>query len=591
MGSQIVGLNFNAPNVIQPKREGIMALTGQLTGAEIVCESLLQEGVDVLFGLPGGAVLPFYGALSKYPQLRHILVRHEQAAVMAADGYARATGKVGVCCATSGPGATNLVTGIAGAQMDSVPVVVITGQVPRPAIGRDAFQEIDVTGITLPVTKHNYLVMDVADVAGSIKEAFHIARTGRPGPVLVDIPKDVLLGDRTKFVWPERVNLPGYNPPGEAEAGQIERAARLINQAERPIIMAGHGVVIARAFKELQELAEKAQIPVVTTLLGLGSLAPDHLLHLGMPGMHGLAYASLALDQADLVISLGARFDDRVTGRVSDFVPNAKKIHFDIDPSEFNKNIRVDVAVLGDLQLALRQLVPQVERQVHLEWLQTIDTLRAEHPSLNIRQTEELLPQYVLQQLSEVTQGEAIVVTGVGQHQMWAAQHYRFKEPNTWLTSGGLGAMGFEVPAALGAKVGRPDKTVWSIAGDGGFQMTMCDLATAVESQIDVKFAILNNGVLGMVHQWQEFFYDRDFFATEYSGNPDFVKIAEAYGIKGIRVTDKAQVVGAIQEAMETPGPVVVDFVVKPDEQVYPMIPAGESVKEMMEEPVPERIP
>ncbi|MFB3097559.1 MAG: thiamine pyrophosphate-binding protein, partial [Dehalococcoidia bacterium] len=309
-----------------------MALSGELTGAEIVCESLLQEGVDVLFGLPGGAVLPFYGALSKYPQLRHILVRHEQGAVMAADGYARATGKVGVCCATSGPGATNLVTGIAGAQMDSVPVVIITGQVPRPAIGRDAFQETDVTGITLPVTKHNYLIMDVADVAGSIKEAFHIARTGRPGPVLVDIPKDVLLGDRTEFVWPERVNLPGYNPPGEAEAGQIERAARLINQAERPVIMAGHGVVIARAFKELQELAEKAQIPVVTTLLGLGSLAPDHLLHLGMPGMHGLAYASLALDQADLVISLGARFDDRVTGRVSDFVPNAKKIHFDIDP-------------------------------------------------------------------------------------------------------------------------------------------------------------------------------------------------------------------------------------------------------------------
>ncbi|MFB3120339.1 MAG: biosynthetic-type acetolactate synthase large subunit [Stenotrophomonas maltophilia] len=568
-----------------------MALSGELTGAEIVCESLLQEGVDVLFGLPGGAVLPFYGALSKYPQLRHILVRHEQGAVMAADGYARATGKVGVCCATSGPGATNLVTGIAGAQMDSVPVVIITGQVPRPAIGRDAFQETDVTGITLPVTKHNYLIMDVADVAGSIKEAFHIARTGRPGPVLVDIPKDVLLGDRTEFVWPERVNLPGYNPPGEAEAGQIERAADLINQAERPVIMAGHGVVIARAFKELQELAEKAQIPVVTTLLGLGSLAPDHLLHLGMPGMHGLAYASLALDQADLVISLGARFDDRVTGRVSDFVPNAKKIHFDIDPSEFNKNMRVDVAVLGDLQLSLRQLVPRVKRQVHLQWLQTIDTLRAEHPPFNIRQTEELLPQYVLQQLSEVTQGEAIVVTGVGQHQMWAAQHYRFKEPNTWLTSGGLGAMGFEVPAALGAKVGRPDKTVWSIAGDGGFQMTMCDLATAVESQIDVKFAILNNGVLGMVHQWQEFFYDQDFFATVYTGNPDFVKIAEAYGIKGIRVTDKAQVVGAIQEAMETPGPVVVDFRVKADEQVYPMIPAGESVKEMMEEPVPERIP
>ena len=568
-----------------------MKSTGELTGAEIVCESLLKEGVEVLFGLPGGAVLPLYGALSKYPQLRHILVRHEQGAVMAADGYARVTGKVGVCCATSGPGATNLVTGIAGAQMDSVPVVVITGQVPRPAIGRDAFQETDVTGITLPVTKHNYLVMDVVDVAGAIKEAFHIARTGRPGPVLVDIPKDVLLGDRAEFNWPERINLPGYNPPGEAEKGQIDRAAQLINQSDRPVIISGHGVIIARAFKELQELAEKAQIPVVTTLLGISSFPPDHLLHVGMPGMHGLAYASLALDQADLVISLGARFDDRVTGRLSSFAPHARMIHFDIDPSEFNKNVRVHVAVLGDLQLSLRQLIPQVERQVHLEWLQTIDTLRSEHPSLNIRQTDELLPQYVLQQLSEVTKGEAIVVTGVGQHQMWAAQHYRFKEPNTWLTSGGLGAMGFEVPAALGAKVGRPDKTVWSIAGDGGFQMTMCDLAAAVESQIDVKFAILNNGVLGMVHQWQEFFYDRDFFATVYSGNPDFVKIAEAYGIKGIRVTDKAQVAGAIQEAMDTPGPVVVDFMVKPDEQVYPMIPAGESVKEMMEEPIPERIP
>ena len=441
-----------------------MALSGELTGAEIVCESLLQEGVDVLFGLPGGAVLPFYGALSKYPQLRHILVRHEQAAVMAADGYARATGKVGVCCATSGPGATNLVTGIAGAQMDSVPVVVITGQVPRPAIGRDAFQETDVTGITLPVTKHNYLVMDVADVAGSIKEAFHIARTGRPGPVLVDIPKDVLLGDRAEFIWPERVNLPGYNPPGKAAPGQIEKAAHLINQAERPVIMAGHGVVISRAFKELQELSEKAQIPVVTTLLGIGSFTQDHLLHVGMPGMHGLAYASLALDQADLVISLGARFDDRVTGRVSDFVPNAKRLHFDIDPSEFNKNVRVDVAVLGDLQLSLRQLIPQVERQVHLQWLQTIDALRAEHPSLNIRETEELLPQYVLQQLSEVTRGEAIVVTGVGQHQMWAAQHYRFKEPKHLADLRGTGSHGLRDSSGAGSQSGpsRQDRLVHS---------------------------------------------------------------------------------------------------------------------------------
>ena len=562
----------------------------ELTGAEIVCESLLKEGVDVIFGLPGGAVLPFYGALSGYPQLRHILVRHEQAAAMAADGYARATGKVGVCTATSGPGATNLVTGIAGAMMDSVPMVAITGQVPRPAIGRDAFQETDITGITLPVTKHNILVMDVDDVAPAVKEAFHIARTGRPGPVLLDIPKDVLAGDRRPFVWPETVELQGYYPPGEADEIQLSQAVELINQAERPVILAGHGVLISHAYGELKELAEKAQIPVITTLLGISSFPTDHFLHTGMPGMHGMAYASLAIDRADLLISLGMRFDDRVTGRLSDFAPNAKVVHVDVDPSEFHKNVKATVPVLGELKQVLNQMLPRVERKTHVEWLQHIDTLRAEHPSLYIRQTDELLPQFVLKQLSDITEGQAIVVTGVGQHQMWAAQHYAYKEPNSLLTSGGLGAMGFEVPAALGAKVGRPDKVVWSIAGDGGFQMTMCDLATAVENNIDVKFAILNNGTLGMVHQWQEFFYDKDFFATVYSGNPDFVKLAEAYGITGIRVTDKSQVASAIRQAMEIPGPVVMDFIVKQDEQVYPMIPAGESVKEMMEEPIPERI-
>ena len=562
----------------------------ELTGAEIVCESLLKEGVDVIFGLPGGAVLPFYGALSGYPQLRHILVRHEQAAAMAADGYARATGKVGVCTATSGPGATNLVTGIAGAMMDSVPLVAITGQVPRPAIGRDAFQETDITGITLPVTKHNILVMDVDDIAPAVKEAFYIARTGRPGPVLLDIPKDVLAGDRRPFVWPEAVELQGYYPPGEADEIQLSQAVELINQAERPVILAGHGVLISHAYGELKELAEKAQIPVITTLLGISSFPTDHFLHTGMPGMHGMAYASLAIDRADLLISLGMRFDDRVTGRLSDFAPNAKVVHVDVDPSEFHKNVKATVPVLGELKQVLNQMLPRVERKTHVEWLQHIDTLRAEHPSLYIRQTDELLPQFVLKQLSDITEGQAIVVTGVGQHQMWAAQHYAYKEPNSLLTSGGLGAMGFEVPAALGAKVGRPDKVVWSIAGDGGFQMTMCDLATAVENNIDVKFAILNNGTLGMVHQWQEFFYDKDFFATVYSGNPDFVKLAEAYGITGIRVTDKSQVASAIRQAMEIPGPVVMDFIVKQDEQVYPMIPAGESVKEMMEEPIPERI-
>ncbi len=562
----------------------------KLTGAEIVCESLLREGVEVLFGLPGGAVLPLYGALSKYRQLRHILVRHEQAAAMAADGYARATGKVGVCVATSGPGATNLATGIACAQMDSVPIVVITGQVPRAAIGRDAFQETDVTGITLPITKHNYLTMDVADIAPAIKEAFHIARTGRPGPVLVDIPKDVLLDERTEFIWPETVHLPGYHPPGEADPEQVAQASKLINEAERPVILAGHGVIISHAYPELLELAEKAQIPVITTLLGISSFPSSHYLNVGMPGMHGMAYASLAIDQADLLIGLGMRFDDRVTGRLKDFAPHAKVVHIDVDPSEMNKNVKATVPVVGDLKCVLRQLLPLVERKVHVDWLRHIDKLRKEHPSLYIRESDVLLPQYVLKQLSDVAQGNAIVVTGVGQHQMWAAQHFTFNEPNSLITSGGLGAMGFEVPAALGAKVGRPDKLVWSIAGDGGFQMTMCELATAVENHIEVKFAILNNGTLGMVRQWQDFFYDKDYFATMYTGNPDFVKLAEAYGIPGIRVRDQSQVVPAIRQAMETPGPVVVDFIVKPDENVYPMIPAGESIHEMLEEPLPERV-
>ena len=557
----------------------------ELSGAEIVCESLLKEGVDVVFGLPGGAVLPLYGAMGNYPNIRHMLVRHEQGAAMAADGYARATGKVGVCIATSGPGATNLVTGIANAQMDSVPLVAITGQVPRPAIGRDAFQETDVTGITLPITKHNYLVMDVKEVAPAIKEAFHIARTGRPGPVLVDIPKDVLLDERTEFIWPDSVNLAGYHPRGEADAGQVAEAAALINQAERPIILAGHGVLISHAYDELSQLAEKAQIPVITTLLGISSFPTSHYLNLGMPGMHGMAHASLAIDQADLLISLGMRFDDRVTGRLKDFAPNAKIVHVDIDPSEMNKNVKATAPVVGNLKPVLQQLVPLVESAVHLEWLRQVDKLRTEHPPLQIRETEQLLPQFVLKELSDATQGDSIIVTGVGQHQMWAAQFCKFRQPNTLITSGGLGAMGFEVPAAIGAKVGRPDKTVWSIAGDGGFQMTMCDLAVAVEHNIDVKFAILNNGTLGMVHQWQDLFYQKDYFATVYSGNPDFVKLAESYGIRGIRVTEKGDVSGAIQEAMETPGPVVIDFRVKEDENVYPMIPAGESVKDMREEP------
>ena len=562
----------------------------KLTGAQIVCESLLREGVEVAFGLPGGAVLPLYGAMPQYPKLRHILVRHEQAAAMAADGYARATGRVGVCIATSGPGATNLVTGIACAQMDSVPIVAITGQVPRAAIGRDAFQETDVTGITLPLTKHNYLVMRASEIAVAIKEAFYIASTGRPGPVLVDIPKDVLQNDTAEFFYPDDVDLPGYKPTLEGHPTQIQKAAKLIAQAERPVILAGHGIIISRAYDEVLELAEKAQIPVITTLLGISSFPSDHFLNVGMPGMHGMAYASMAINDADLLISLGMRFDDRVTGRLSAFAPRAKVIHVDVDPSEISKNVKATVPIVGDIKRVLRALLPHVQPALHTQWVQHVEELRLEHPSHRIRETDQLIPQYILKVLSEVTEGKAIIVTGVGQHQMWAAQHYGFKEANSLITSGGLGAMGFEVPAAIGAKVGKPDRPVWSVAGDGGFQMTLCDLATAVENNIAVKYAIINNNYLGMVRQWQDFFYDKTYTATSYTRNPDFVKLAEAYGVAGMRVADKVQVEAAIRWAMEEPGPVIVDFVVEPEENVYPMIPAGESLAEMIEEPWQETV-
>ena len=557
----------------------------KLTGAQIVCESLLREGVDVAFGLPGGAILPLYGVLPEYPQLRHILVRHEQAAAMAADGYARVTGRVGVAIATSGPGATNLVTGIASAQMDSIPIVVITGQVPRAAIGRDAFQETDISGITLPITKHNYLVMSAAEIPTAIKEAFHIANTGRPGPVLVDIPKDVLQSEKADFFYPDSVDLPGYKPTLDGHPSQIEKAAKLIASAERPVILAGHGITLSRAYQEVQDLAEKAQIPVITTLLGISSFPTDHFLNVGMPGMHGMAYASIAIQEADLLISLGMRFDDRVTGRISDFAPKAKVIHVDVDPSEIGKNVKATVPIVGDIKRVLRDLLPQVDHKVHTEWVKRIEQLRVEHPSHNIRETDKLLPQYILKELSRITDGKAIIVTGVGQHQMWAAQHYGFKVHNSLVTSGGLGSMGFEVPAALGAKVGAPDRPVWSIAGDGGFQMTLCDLATAVENNIPVKFAIFNNNFLGMVRQWQDFFYNKAYTATKYTHNPDFVKLAEAYGITGIRVTDKAQVAASIDQATGDPGPVIIDFLVEPEENVFPMIPAGESVAQMLEEP------
>ena len=556
----------------------------KLTGAQMVCESLLREGVDVVFGLPGGAILPLYQTMPQYPQLRHILVRHEQGAAMAADGYFRASGRVGVAFATSGPGATNLVTGIACANMDSSAMVCITGQVARAAIGKDAFQEGDTTGVTLPITKHNYLVMKAADIPKVIHEAFYIARTGRPGPVLVDIPKDVFI-EQAEFEYPEELDLPGYRPTLEGHSSQIKKAVKLIKDAKRPVILAGHGVIISHAYEELREFAEKAEIPVITTLLGLSCFPETHVLSVGMPGMHGVAYASLAIDRSDLVISLGARFDDRVTGRVSAFAPKAKVIHVDIDPAVIGQNVKTHVPIVGDLRRVLRTLNKQIEPATRSEWLDEIEQLRREHPSLRMPNNLKLTQQFILKQLSDVTQGKAIIVTGVGQHQMWAAQLYTFTEPNTMITSGGAGAMGFEVPAAMGAQLARPNEVVWSIAGDGGFQMTMSELATMVENKIPVKFAIMNNRFLGMVRQWQHMFYNDTFYATEYTGNPDFVKLAEAFGVLGIRVTENYQVADAIEQAMAYEGPVIVDFVVDPEENVYPMIPPGESVKELIEAP------
>ena len=561
----------------------------RLNGSQMVCESLLREGVEVIFGLPGGAILPLYQTLPEYPQLRHILVRHEQGAAHAADGYARVTGKPGVAWATSGPGATNLVTGIATAQMDSVPMVIVTGQVSRASIGSDAFQETDTTGITLPITKHNYLVMNAADIPRAIKEAFHIASTGRPGPVLVDIPKDVFM-EEAEFVYPDDVDLPGYKPTLEGHPAQIKRAAKLIAEAQRPVVLAGHGIIISQAYDEVRELAEKAQVPVITTLLGIGSFPDDHLLCVGMPGMHGMAYASLAIEEADLLIALGMRFDDRITGKKAAFAINSKKIHVEIDPSEIGKNVNVDVPIVGDLKLVLRELNRRVKPATHVEWIQRIEDLKRDHPSMLVRDTDKLIPQYVVKELSEATDGNAIVVTGVGQHQMWAAQHYTYRHPRSLITSGGSGAMGYEVPGAMGAQVGRPDKVVWSVAGDGGFQMTMAELATLVENKIPVKFAIINNSFLGMVRQWQEFFYHKSYVATGYSHNPDFVKLAEAFGMLGIRVTDKTQVRSAIMQAMEYDGPALVDFVVEEEENVYPMIPAGQTINDLIEEPLPEGV-
>ena len=558
----------------------------KLTGAQILCESLIKEGVDVLFGYPGGVVLPLFDTFPQYPALRHILVRHEQGAAHAADGYARATGKVGVCLATSGPGATNLVTGIANAHLDSVPMVAITGQVARPFIGKDAFQEVDITGITLPITKHNYLVMEAGQIAQVVKEAFYLARTGRPGPVLIDIPKDVFI-EQAEFIYPDKVNLPGYHPIVQGHPSQIKKAADLINNAsKKPLIIAGRGVTISGAFAELKEFAETSHIPVVTTLLGIGCFPESHALSYGMLGMHGMAYANWAVSNADLIIAIGMRMDDRVTSKVSEFAPKARIIHIDIDPAEIGKNIRVDVPIVGDVKNVLIPLIKLIHPVQRTEWLAQMNDWRKQAPlvSSRIRDSKKLLPQFVIRKIYEVTHGDAIVVTGVGQHQMWSAQHFWYDKPNSFISSGGLGTMGFELPAAMGAKVGRPDETVWCIAGDGGFQMTLHELATLVQDKIGVKIAILNNGCLGMVRQWQELFYEKRYVDTPISC-PHFVKLAEAYGVPGLRVTHKEDVGPAIEKAMATDGPFLIEFVVEPEENVYPMVPPGEPLSRVLLEP------
>ena len=556
----------------------------QLNGAEIICEALIREGVEVVFGHPGGAVLPLYDALYKYTQIRHVLVRHEQCAAHAADGYARATGKVGVCIATSGPGATNLITGIMGAKADSVPVVAITGQVPRAALGKEAFQECDTCAMTAPCTKKNYLVMSTEDLATTIYEAFRVAQEGRPGPTLVDVPRDIQQ-EITEFTYleiPERANLQLYSEI----RGDLGKAAQLINQAEMPLIVAGHGVLSARASEELRELSEKTQIPVINTLLGLSSFPRAHSLNLGMLGMHGMYWANLAVDRADLIIGVGMRFDDRITGRPGSFAPNAKVVHVDIEESQIGRNVDVEVGVVGDAKAVLRALLPLVNHQDRTGWLSQIDSLKRDHPSLAIPESTELLPQHVLHDLNLVAQEaeDMIAVTGVGQHQMWAAQYMTFNRHDSFISSGGLGVMGYEIPAAVGAQLGRPEATVWSIAGDGGFQMTLQELATIVAEKLPIKIAIFNNGHLGMVRQWQELFYDKHFKAVPIPG-PNFVKLADAFGIPGLRVTRQEDVTPALRKAQNHPGPFLIDFVVQHQENVYPMVSPGASLAETIEDP------
>jgi acetolactate synthase I/II/III large subunit len=558
-----------------------------MKGADIFVESLLKEGVDTIFGHPGGAILPLNDALYS-GRVRHILTRHEQGAIHMAEGYARATGRPGVVLVTSGPGGTNVITGLTDAFMDSTPVVVFTGQVPTGVIGNDAFQEADIVGMTRSCTKHNYLVRDVQDLARTIKEAFHIANTGRPGPVLVDIPKDVSQAE-CDFAYPTQVNLRGYKPTIYGHAGQLRRAADMIAAAKRPVIYAGGGVIHSRASESLRQMAELSATPVTNTLMGLGGFPGVHELWLGMLGMHGTVTANTAMNEADLVIAIGVRFDDRVTGNVDEFCPNAKFIHIDIDPSSIGKNVQVDVPIVGDVQACLVRLleelraIPKDWRDAHREWLTQIAEWQQKYPLQYAQEPDgELLPQFVCEQIYAATKGDAIITTEVGQHQMWAAQYYHCTRPRQFITSGGLGTMGYGFPAAIGAQLAFPNAVVIDIAGDGSFQMNVQELATVVQYNLPVIVAVLNNHSLGMVRQWQQFFYDERYADTSLEVSPDYVKLADAYGAVGLRATRPDEVRPVLEQAIRLRRPVVIDFVVKMMENVFPMIPSGGSIKDML---------
>ncbi len=552
------------------------------TGAEAVWECLIREGVDVVWGYPGGAALPLFDALAKYPQIRHVLVRHEQAAAHAADGYARATGRVGICAATSGPGATNLVTGIATAMLDSVPILALTAQVADSVIGTDAFQEVNITGITLPITKHNYLVRQSRDLVRVLREAFFLARTGRPGPVLVDLPKDILTAP-CEFHYPERVARPGYRPVVRSAPYQVHRAAQVIADAQRPVVLAGHGVHVASAWKELQFFAERIHAPVVSTLLGLSALSADHPLSLGMAGMHGVAWANLAVQNADLLVALGMRMDDRFTGSLPHFAPQAKLLHVDIDPAEIGKRVPAFLPMVGDVRFVLEALTAEVPELDHRDWLAQIETYRGRHP-LEVHSQGSLPPQEVIRALHRVTDGEAVVVSDVGQHQMWVAQHYRFRRLNSFFTSGGLGTMGYSLPASLGVQAAHPKEPVWVVVGDGSFQMNMQELATVTQERLPIKVVIMNNGYLGMVRQWQELFHGARYIGTPISG-PDFVLLAQSFGIPGRRVGATAELEAAFAAAREQNGPYLLDCQVDDDENVYPMVQPGTSNTDFVEDP------